>query len=263
MTSRMNPSHATPAQKAFPLAARAVESAGLGGLRHVASTGSTNEDLVNEARGGATGSTVLVADHQTSGRGRLDRDWQASPNEHLLVSFRLPASDLSANQVVVAVATAARRAAAGFISSGVGLKWPNDLVVSDGPAPGKLAGVLAEFVTSDAPMVVVGIGINIGRIEIEGATSITACGGVADRDRLLAGIVDGLDLRLSDSALAGDEVRRHSATLGTRVRVNLPGDRVIIGEATDLDDEGRLLVDDGHEVHVVSAGDVVRLRPEG
>jgi len=262
ITSPMNPSDATPEPKAFPLSTVETLSAGFGRLRHVPSTGSTNVDLADEARSGLGGPAVLVADFQQEGRGRLDRVWEAAPGRHLLVSFRVPADARAAPEVVGAVAAAAREAAGRLMAPAVWLKWPNDLVVIDGPKPGKLAGVLAEFVPGREAAVVVGIGVNVGPTTFEGATSLFDCGGDADRDRLLAALIQGLPDRLADHDALTLELRCHSATLGTRVRVTFPDGRLVTGMAVDLDAEGRLVVDDGVKVHIIAVGDVIHLRSD-
>ena len=122
----------------LPLSAASARRAGLGPLRHVRSTGSTNDDLAGEARRGHTGSAVLVADHQTAGRGRLGRRWSDAGHPRgggetsLLVSFRLPAAVGEASDRVAAVSAAARAAAARAVSAtgaAVRAKWPNDLLI--------------------------------------------------------------------------------------------------------------------------------------
>lgn len=263
MVSRMNPSRATSAERFLPLSAEVAAALGPGPLGHVTETGSTNTDLAAEARAGERGGAVLVADHQTAGRGRLDRSWDDDPAAALLVSLRIPAAHDDANRVVAAVGAAARAAATDLCTVPVLAKWPNDLVVVEGDAPGKLAGVLAEFVAGDPSAVVVGVGINIVPIgRHPGSTSIVACGGPNDRDALLAGLLRHLAERMADPARVIDETRTHSATLHARVRVELPGDTQLLGTATALLDDGRLEVttDDGVR-HAVGAGDVVHLRP--
>ncbi|MGI8686136.1 MAG: biotin--[acetyl-CoA-carboxylase] ligase, partial [Acidimicrobiales bacterium] len=131
---------------------------------------STNRVALDLARAGAPGGVVVVAGHQTAGRGRHGRTWDAAPGSSLLLSVlhrpgpALPPDRSSrpdpalpsdrSHLAVAAVSLAARQAcwsAAGFTPA---LKWPNDLVVGDA----KLAGVLAE-VAGDA--VVVGLGLNV------------------------------------------------------------------------------------------------------
>ncbi|MEM7140529.1 MAG: biotin--[acetyl-CoA-carboxylase] ligase [Actinomycetota bacterium] len=259
----MDDPRATSAARFLPSSSAVAAAVGPGPLLHVVETGSTNRDLVDEARAGVVDPVVLVADHQTAGRGRLDRRWEAEPGAGLLMSVRVPIAQQQANSVVQGVGAAARAAADSICRVPVLAKWPNDLVVTDGAAPGKLAGVLGEFVDGPTTCVVVGIGINISPVPGQsGATSIEQCGGAADRDRLLAALLEELASRLDDPSRLVEEQRIHSATLGTRVRAELPGGRVLSGTASDLDDAGSLLlVDDDGATHVVTTGDVIHLRP--
>jgi BirA family biotin operon repressor/biotin-[acetyl-CoA-carboxylase] ligase len=152
-----------------PLAADALADALLPGsrlltaVRVVARTGSTNADLLAAARAGTAAGTVLVAEEQTAGRGRLDRSWHSQPGAALTFSVLLrpaaiPPSARGWLPLLTGVAVAAAlRAQTGL---DVSLKWPNDVLVS-GAEPGmagKLAGILAEQ-AGDA--IVVGIGLNV------------------------------------------------------------------------------------------------------
>lgn len=245
-----------------------ANATGLGPLRHVEVTGSTNADLATEARNGDCGPAVLVADHQSAGRGRLGREWNDDRGNALLVSIRVPAALRSVGDVVAAVGAAARSAADQLTTSTVLTKWPNDLVVEDGAAPGKLGGVLAEYVAEPNESVVVGVGINVSAIAREpGATSMSQCGmkqrgSLTDRDQLLSGLLSGLAPRLTDPVAVLEELRTNSATLGTRVRVELPGNRIVTGEAVGLSDDGHLVLrcDDATN-RTITTGDVIHLRP--
>ncbi len=246
----------------FPESRLAASRAGLAELRHVELTGSTNADLVAEARGGRADPVVLVADHQTAGRGRLDREWFDAGGA-LLVSFRFAARPEKAHEVMAAVAAAVRFGTAGQIRARVLVKWPNDLVVMSGGAMRKLAGLLAEWVDGPPSVVVVGVGLNVAAVDTDPpAASMEELGATVGRDRLLARIIDALPERLADPGLVRREIVAHSATVGRRVTIELPGPTRLVGRATELDREGRLVVvDDAGTRHVVSVGDVVRLRP--
>ena len=150
-------------------------------------------------------------------------------------------------------------------------KWPNDVVLDRGPVPGKLAGILAEAV-GDA--VVIGMGLNVAwdvvPDELAGiATAVSLAGGrVIDREVLLAEWLGRLDRHLGQlereptagTAHIAELLRGRSATLGRRVRAELPGETVE-GVAADIDTNGALVVErsDGTRV-TVGAGDVVHLR---
>ena len=116
-------------------------------VRWVAETGSTNADLLALARDGAPEGIVLVADHQTAGRGRLGRTWEAPPGASLLVSVLLRPPAAVADAVTMAAGVAMADAVDEVAGVHARLKWPNDLVVAvDGPTADdrKLAGILAE-----------------------------------------------------------------------------------------------------------------------
>lgn len=238
----------------------------------VEETGSTNADLVAAARGGAAAGTVLVADHQTAGRGRLGRTWQAPPGSALLCSVLLrPEPGCILHGAVWAVALAARQAAGEVAGVEPDLKWPNDLL-SGGR---KLAGVLAEGVAApDEPSrlaaAVVGIGLNVGwprpppEIAAGAVTLEELAGRPVDREALLRALLGALAPLLELWTGAPDQLRERYrsslTTLGQRVRVTL-ADRDVEGEAIDVTAEGALVVRVGEDELVVSAGDVVHLRP--
>src|SRR5690606_31849926 len=126
-----------------------------------------NADVAAAAREGAAEGFVLIAEHQQSGRGRLDRSWQAPPRAGITLSVLLrPAvepTQLGWLPLLTGVAVAEACASAAGVR--IALKWPNDLLVSqavqDNSAPewGKAGGILVESAGSGA--VVVGIGINV------------------------------------------------------------------------------------------------------
>ena len=246
--------------------------AGAWEIRRFAEIDSTNTYVLDQARQGAGEGLVAVAEHQSAGRGRLDRRWESPPGANLLASILLrpgcEAGDL--HLCSGAVALAAADACTEVARVEPVLKWPNDLLVGGS----KLAGVLAEADFDGARLrgVVVGIGLNVawpGPPEA-GGTCLDDAGGTAqpvDKAALLDHLLEGLGRRrhlLDDEAgrrTLGDEVRRRCATLGQRVRVTLPND-VLTGTAAAIDDAGHLVVETGAGRRLVSAGDVVHLRPE-
>ena len=259
-----------PASQWLPLSSAAALRAGLGPLRHVASTGSTNDDLALAARRGDRTPAVLVADHQTAGRGRLQRRWidaadGASRGEaSLLVSFRLPAAVAEAFDRAAAVSAAALAAAAATLADSaaeVRAKWPNDLLLEAPGVSGKLAGVLSEIVDTDPPVVVVGLGLNVAAAPAEpAAVSLAQAGGNATRDEVLASLLDRLPGYLVDPARARGELRAASATIGRAVRVELTDGSSVEGIARDIDDAGRLVVAAGLQEVRIDAGDLFHLR---
>lgn len=243
------------------------------GWRHldvVAQTGSTNADLLARATSGADiGGAVLLAEHQTAGRGRQGRGWSASPRAQITMSVGVAVADvpvaawgwLTLATGVAVVDTVAPLLEAGGVRAG--LKWPNDVLAGGG----KLAGILAEV---SRPYVVIGLGLNVSQAPdgIEGATSLHNLGVTApDRGGLAATLLAGLAARIAgwraargaDPQLAAD-YRSRSLTLGTRVRAELPGGGQVVGTASDIDDRGRLCIQTDTRTVTVSAGDVVHLR---
>ena len=214
-------------------------------------TGSTNADLLAAVELGGVGDrTVLAADHQVAGRGRLDRRWDAPPGTNLLVSMLFldvphPPAALT-QRVGIAALDAARVVAPGV---DVMLKWPNDLLL-DGR---KVAGILAQR-SATTGAVVVGLGFNIGWAP-DGAARLGDGIGVARvlREALVA--FDALGVGVAE------RYRDDLATLGTDVHVDLPDGTVLDGRATGVDDDGRLIVaaHDG-TVHHLDVGDVVHTR---
>jgi BirA family transcriptional regulator, biotin operon repressor / biotin---[acetyl-CoA-carboxylase] ligase len=222
-------------------------------VRWVPETGSTNTDVLALARAGAPEGVVLVADHQTAGRGRLDRKWEAPRAASLLMSVllrpQLPPARLHLATAVVALA--ARDGCAAVAGVTPGLKWPNDLVVDDR----KLAGVLAEAVLDGdaASAVVVGIGVNVGWA-LEGATRL---GDGVDRGALLVALLRALDSRYGDWDRVAREHRAACVTIGRDVTVDT-GTATIEGRAIDLSDDGHLVVVDRRGGrHTIAVGDVV------
>ncbi len=225
---------------------------------------------MREARLGDRSLAVLVADHQTAGRGRLRRRWSDSatgPHKgeaSLLVSFRLAADAARALDPVAAVSAAALASASKALGGGgavVRVKWPNDLVIESPDLSGKLAGVLSEMVDGDPAVVVVGLGLNVAAAPPEpGAVSLVEAGGAVSRDELLASLLDRLPGFLADPRRARADLRAASATLGSAVRVERTDGTTVTGAAVDIDGTGRLIVDADRGEVAIDAGDVCHLR---
>ncbi len=218
----------------------------------VAETGSTNADLLAAGVAGAPDRTVLAAGHQTAGRGRLERRWEAPAGANLLVSLLLRNVPQFAHELTQRIALAALDACRLVANLNVSLKWPNDLLV-DGA---KLAGVLAQAGSSpEGDFVVVGIGVNVGWAPPDAAR----LGDSVSAGQLLAAILTSYDAL---PAAITPLYRKHLATIGQHVRVDLPGDRSVTGRATDVETDGRLVVlDDCAMTHRIDTGDVIHLRP--
>lgn len=222
-------------------------------VRHVAETGSTNDDLFAAARAGAPARSVIVADFQTAGKGRIDRRWEATRGTNLLVSLLFRAEP-RATQLVALACRAACATVAGVEPT---LKWPNDLAVGSK----KMAGLLAVASPAD-DFIVVGIGVNVGWAP-DGAVALREVWSQpVTPHQLLAEMLRGIDvLAVEASSQLHARYVQALGTLGQRVRVDLLSGSNIVGDAFDVDDSARLLVrDDAGVVHTVDVGDVVHLR---
>ena len=235
-------------------------------VTHVAETGSTNADLLTEARDGAPFGSVLVTEHQTAGRGRLGRRWDAPPGSSLLVSILLPPALAAGHpqRLTQAVALAATEACERVAGVSPTLKWPNDLLVGNR----KLAGILAESLVTGGALtaVVVGLGLNVNwpqEVPEELTDRMTALNHEVGHDVDRLALLDALLAALAATDWPGlaRAYRARLATLGSDVRVDL-GSSQLIGRADDVTDAGELVVvaSDGRR-HQVTAGHVVHQRP--
>lgn len=234
---------------------------------------STNAVAADRARDGAAEGRVVVAEHQTAGRGRLDRTWETPPRAGLVFSLVLrptvPATQWPWLPLLTGHTVAKTLRAAGY--AGAAVKWPNDVLVGER----KVAGILLERVdTPSGPAAILGIGLNVSQqpaeIPVPTGTSLAIeSGAEPDRNGLLVSLltdlreaydawqVGGVDAsaRLRSSYAAG------CATVGREVRVELPGGGHLTGRATGVDASGRLVVAGSDGETVVGAGDVVHVRP--
>jgi birA, biotin-[acetyl-CoA-carboxylase] ligase region len=224
--------------------------------RYVESTGSTNADALAAARAGAIEGTCIVAGEQTAGRGRHGRTWVSDPGAGLWCSTVLQAG-LEATRVPIASALAVVDAARELSGPTLSIKWPNDVLAEGG---GKIAGILVEA-TPEA--VVAGIGVNVDysaqALPDPRATSwFIETGRHPDRSELLAALLAHLQRRTTqpfEAVLA--DYRDRSSTLGSRVRVQLPGGEEVIGTAEDVNESGHLLIRTGETLRTIIAGDVI------
>lgn len=230
---------------------------------------STNLRAAELARSGASEITVVGAEQQSAGRGRMGRTWSAPPRSSLTFSLLLrpPVSRESVSLLPLLTGLVLAEVAARYCSAHeVGLKWPNDLLV-DGR---KAAGVLVEAAEGDS--VVVGIGLNVDWRGIERWEELADAISLAemsdfpmDRWRVLAAVLGVFAQRyevFKDLPAAFlDGYRARCLTIGRTVRVEKVGGGELSGLATGVDASGGLEVRDADGfTHRVSAGDVFHLR---
>lgn len=228
-------------------------------VRWVASTGSTNADAMALARDGAPEGIVVVADHQTAGRGRQARTWVAPPRGSLLLSVLLRPPAGVAGAVTMAAAVAMAEAIEQVAGVTAGLKWPNDLVVTTDDGDRKLAGILAEAdwpagsaisggyrapATHDRAVVVVGVGLNVTwpRLPADGGADL-ATRDLANGD--LAGTAEAVE---ASNGTGGDDALAEVAGIATALNwVGAPVERVdvLVAFLRRLDVRYRALVGSG------------------
>jgi len=234
----------------------------------VEATPSTNAMAAEMAHSGAGEGTVVVAEHQTAGRGRLDRVWETPARTAITVSvvFRpeVPPARWPWLPLLVGVAVARTLREASVPAQ---LKWPNDVLVHGR----KIAGILVELVDTPAgPAAIAGVGLNVAmtadEIPLSTATSLLLEGVEVDRTGLLSTLLQVLGATytgwLADPARLRDAYLDLCVTVPDQpVRADLPNGTAITGTTRTVDESGGLVVatDDGDVT--VNAGDVVHLRP--
>ena len=229
----------------------------------VAGTGSTNADLAVEARAGAPSGMVLIADHQSVGRGRFDRRWEAPPGSSVALSVLLRPGDVPTTRwawlpLVTGVAVAeGLRDAAGVDAV---VKWPNDVLI-DGR---KVCGILCERFDDAA---VIGMGVNTtltkDELPVPTATSLALAGSQASLTEVVLGVLTALEqgyVRWLEGADLRWWFAERCSTIGRQVRVLQSSEVAVEGLATGVDDWGRLIVRTSIGEREFAAGDVFHLR---
>ncbi len=228
-------------------------------VRHYDSIGSTNDEAQRLASEGAQHGTVVHADEQTAGRGRLSRRWLSPPgNLYLSIVLRPDVPAVRNVEIGFVAALAVADAVDALLPRQVRatLKWPNDVLVNDG----KIAGILLEQ-TGDA--LVLGIGLDVlqapSGVSYKVAT-IVGCGGLATvdgaRDRLLSALANWLDVWERDGfAPIRTTWLSRAHPVGTALNVQV-GERFVAGTFVGIDDDGALLLDTTDGRARIVAGDV-------
>lgn len=261
------------------------------GIEVLARTESTSSELMRRLRAVAgrrradVEPTLLVAEHQTRGRGRQDKPWLASPTASLTFSLALPLApaDWSGLSIAVGVALAESLDPDGGTVGGVpriGLKWPNDLWLWEGPARGrKLGGILVETVAVGSErMAVVGVGLNLRPLDdgLPGADRLSqgyAC--LAEIDpgvtapQTLASVAPPLASALLDFAAHGlrtcrDAFARRDVLAGQAVvTLDADGHADREGSADGIDAHGALRLRTPQGTQSVISGEVSVRLPAG
>jgi BirA family biotin operon repressor/biotin-[acetyl-CoA-carboxylase] ligase len=229
-------------------------------VRHFDSIGSTNDEAMRLAREGAVHGTVVHADQQTAGRGRLTRRWSSPPgNLYLSIVLRPDVPAVRTVEIGFVAALAVADAVEALLPPLMKamLKWPNDVLVRDG----KIAGILLEQIDN---AVVLGIGVNVlqapGDVSYQ-TTTIVGCGGLATvdgtRDKVLAALSNWLGVWQQEGfAPIRTTWLARAHPIGAKLGVRL-AEQFMSGAFAGLDNDGALLLDvtDGR-VRII-AGDVI------
>ncbi|HEY8379182.1 MAG TPA: biotin--[acetyl-CoA-carboxylase] ligase [Nannocystis sp.] len=246
------------------------ETAWLGRPReHWTEIDSTNERALAWARAGAPHGALVTADRQTAGRGRLGRRWASESGEDLYVSMILrPGPQRAIGALGLAVGVGLRAGLSRWLPE-ARLKWPNDVLVGGR----KLAGILCEARwVGQAPEVVAGFGVNVGREEFAGPLAETATSlrrelgeAAPERGEVLQVVLGTIEQALEEFFTGGfaairEQYERHCALRGQRVMIEMAqgtGAKTP-AVALGLDADGALLVapEDGGATRRVEAGDV-------
>jgi BirA family biotin operon repressor/biotin-[acetyl-CoA-carboxylase] ligase len=232
---------------------------------HHASIGSTMTFAMDAARGDETGPLWIIADEQTSGRGRQGRGWMSpAGNLHATLLLIDPCEPVRAAELgfVAGLAlhdAATREARAGALA--LALKWPNDLLL-DGA---KCAGLLLEGstlpVAGGQPRFAVAIGFGVNIVAAPTDTPYPAiCLPGTDRDALMLALAPAFMARLAEWNRSGlapllSAWRNPAAYIGQEISLRLP-DGPISGRFEDIDAGGRLKLLTGQGLRVIDAGDL-------
>lgn len=231
-------------------------------MRFYQSIGSTNDVALDWLREGGSAGSVVIADEQTKGRGRLGRSWFAPPGSALMLSVLLKPPVDDVGRVTMAGAVAIAELLEHLGAADVGIKWPNDVRLNGR----KVCGVLPEAAWDGPHLlgVILGMGLNV-RIDFAGsgledsAISIEPALGHfinrLDALKFLLSRVDEWAARLGSHSLYAAWKRR-LVTVGQPVTVNAV-DGLVQGRAEAVDEHGALLVRTGEGiVKRIVAGDI-------
>ncbi|MCT4620738.1 MAG: biotin--[acetyl-CoA-carboxylase] ligase [Marinisporobacter sp.] len=239
-------------------------------IHHVESIDSTNNMAKKMASEGAKEGTVIIAEEQTGGRGRLGRSWVSPKGTGIWMSIilRPPIDPTEAAKITQITAAAVATGLRNMIGEDVGIKWPNDIIIHKKKTCGILTEMSAEL--NSVNYIIVGIGINVN-VDIDEfpedvrsvATSIKAyMGKTVSRKEIVKEILFAFEELYSDFIenknikKSIDICKKYSVTLGKQVKIRTKGEEVI-AEAIDLTEDGQLLIkNELGEVKTVLSGEV-------
>ncbi|MDD4496251.1 MAG: biotin--[acetyl-CoA-carboxylase] ligase, partial [Eubacteriales bacterium] len=245
------------------------------GIIYTPAVDSTNTAASSMAQEGAPEGTVVIADSQTAGRGRMGRSWQSPPGKGVWMSFilrpELPANEVQT--VTLAASVSVAQALERLTGIKPGIKWPNDIILGSR----KVCGILTEMNSEidRVNYIIVGIGLNFSQNEgdfgvdirdtaVSMSMHLQKCGVKyknITRNDIIKEVLASFDeyyeiLLTSDKGRIITDWRKYSVTLGSRLRVHARNGEYC-GRAVDITCDGALIIetDDG-SIKNVSSGEV-------
>jgi len=227
---------------------------------------STNTFLMTKENEIDLNGTVFLAEKQTAGKGRLDRQWYSSKAMNLTFSFLVTDRAILSKPLIpinFALALSVAETIESLYQIKTNVKWPNDVLVGGK----KIAGILLESTSSGSKInrLVAGIGVNVNQIHFQGSymlapTSIVnESGAEAEREKLLAellnNIEDIINIAIKQPSIIFNRWRERCRAIGDKIIVSRDG-KELHGVFDDIDNEGNLLLRQEDTILKIQYGDV-------
>lgn len=232
---------------------------------------STMDRAMELALQGASEGTLIIAEGQTKGRGRMGRQWLSPKYEGIYFSLIIKPKILPQQAPILTLisAVAICQAIGQHLSLAAQIKWPNDILINNRKVAGILTELSAEMDIVHA--VIVGVGINVNNekksLPYSAASLKEMAGGEVNRLALLKTLLRCFEEKYIQFQKQGveeilDKWRHFSATLGRRVKLSISGSRLqLVGEAVDIGQDGGLLIrNDSGLIERVMAGDIIHCK---
>lgn len=238
------------------------------GIRFFDTTGSTNIEAFNLASAGAPEGSIILADTQSSGKGRMGRTWSSPAGKNIYLSIVtrpvIPPYIAPRLTIVAAVALSDTLIETGI--KGHRIKWPNDILCGNR----KLSGILTEMKgdTDSIDFIIIGIGINVNSLEedyppelhdtVTGIRMIT--GNITERNDLIRLLLENFEkyyrLFLDGEFAKILSIWKERADIINREILVRQFNETFTGRVIDLNDDGNLIVDTGVSIRTVNSGDI-------
>ncbi|MFH1147711.1 MAG: biotin--[acetyl-CoA-carboxylase] ligase [Pseudomonadota bacterium] len=238
-------------------------------IHYLPSTGSTNDVAKQLAQDGAPEGAIVIADSQTSGKGRLGRSWHSPPGSGLYFSavLRPDVDPDSLCKITLLAGVAAAGAIEDVTTIRPQIKWPNDLLLHGRKAGGILTELHGDAVS---PTVVLGIGINVSTrledfppdLQLKATSLVLAGAKDVSRSELIRSILERLEywylpFKKGEHGPMLQAWRKQCAMIGSNAKIR-SGEEVCFGRILDIDDTGALLLQDATgQIRRILSGEVL------